>query len=370
MALAWTDRMRVVTAVPALRMLLGMGFTRRWLARARSTPVEGQVLDEHLAAIFRLDDLTHDSVLIGLSPPDARRSVARGVAIVDRPGDAGLETRELEWQGPAGARPARLYVPPGSSPPSPGLLYVHGGGWVTGDLDTHDALCRKLARHGEVRVLSIDYRLAPEHPFPAAVDDAVAAFRWAVAHAGELGLDPARIGVGGDSAGGNLAAVIGLRCGRDAHPPALSLMLYPALDGTLAEPSLATFADGWFLTRPMIDWYYEHYAGKASELRRHPDLSPLLAPDVSAAAPALILPAHFDPLRDEALRYAERLAAANVPVFSFCYPTFSHGFALMTRASPAAARAIERIARAVGQTLRSGHLPVSPEQISGDNRTQ
>lgn len=360
MALGALGRARAAMEGLALRMVLGPGWLRRALAARRSDPVEGQILDEHLAAMLRLDDFTHDSVLLGSKPPRARRRVVRSVAIVDAPCADPMQTRELRWRGPAGESAARLYVPNGLAERSEALLYIHGGGWVTGDIDTHDPLCRKLAARANVRVISIDYRLAPEHPFPAAVDDAVAAFRWTVDHAAELGIHPARIAVGGDSAGGNLSAVVGLRCASDAVRPALTLLLYPALDATLAQPSHATFGDRWFLTRPMIDWYYDHYTGGREKLAQHADLSPLLAPSVEQAPPALLYPAHFDPLRDEAVRYAERLARSNVAVKLHCWPTFIHGFALMTRASPAAAAAVDRIGEELGAALRHG---VSRSQI-------
>lgn len=337
---------------PALKLLLSSPGLRRWLARPRSTPVEGQICDEHLAAMLRLDDLSGESELVGHTAEAARRRTAWQVSIVDAPLDGGVTTRAVEWQGPSGARPARLYMPEALELPAPGLVYIHGGGWVTCDLDTHDALCQKLAFHGRFRVLSVDYRLAPEHPFPAAVEDAVAAFRWAVEHATTLGMDPARIGVGGDSAGGNLGAIVGLKCARDTTPPALSLLLYPGLDATLSQPSHETFADGWFLTHDSIEWYLDHYLSGRADLRRHPDMSPLLAPSVAGAPLALVYPVHFDPLRDEAFRYAERLREAGVEVRFHCFETLVHGFAMMTLASPAAARAVERVAREIGEALR------------------
>lgn len=352
------ERLRITASARALQALLARPAVRRRLARSkqRHLPVEGRVLDEHLAAMLGLDDVTGDSSYLGLPPERARRRMAISVAIVDAPCSREVTTRDLSWRGPSGSRPARLYTPGSLPSPSPALVYFHGGGWVVGDLDTHDALCRKLAAFGQLRVIAIDYRRAPEHPFPAAADDAVAAYRHVIDHASDLGIDPTKVGVGGDSAGGNLSAVIGLECARDRHPPALTLLLYPGLDATLAHASHATFGDRWMLTRPMIDWYYDHYTHGRDDLRREPRLSPLHAKDVSGAPPALILPAHFDPLRDEALRYAERLDAANVPVRVSCFETFIHGFAMMTRASPAAARAVERIAERTGDSLRRGEL--------------
>lgn len=345
-------RARAVIGAPALEALLATGPLRRLLARPRSSPVDGQTCDEHIAAMLRLDDLTNESEIASRTPEVARRRVASEIPIVDAPFEGGVTTRAVEWVAPTGLRAARLYVPDELDTPAPGLIYVHGGGWVTGDLDTHDSLCRKLASLGKLRVLAIDYRLAPEHPFPAPVEDAVAAYRWAVEHASALGMEPTRIGIGGDSAGGNLGAVVGLKCARDPVPPALTLLLYPALDATLSQPSQTTLGEGWFLTNESIEWYLGHYLSGRADLRRHPDVSPLLAPSVSGAARASIYPVHFDPLRDEAFRYAERLREAGVEVHFHCFETLIHGFALMTRACPAAARAVERIAREVGEALR------------------
>ncbi len=214
------------------------------------------------------------------------------------------------------------------------LVYFHGGGWVVGDLDTHDAPCRLLARAAGVRVLSVDYRLAPEHRFPAAADDALAAFRWAVEHAAELGADPRRIAVGGDSAGGNVSASTALQAARDGGPaPAFQLLIYPVTDNAApSDPATQTgsyrmFADGFFLTAEQMRWYRAHYFGAAeATAARDVRASPLLADDLSGLAPAHVVTAGFDPLRDEGEAYAARLREAGVRTTLRRHPGLIHGF--------------------------------------------
>ena len=255
---------------------------------------------------------------------------------------------------------AGVYRPRDLPTPAPTLVFFHGGGWVVGDLDTHDGLCRKLAAHGRVQVIAVDYRLAPEHPYPAAVDDAVAAYRDVVARADELGVRRDRLGVTGDSAGGNLSAVVALAVRADPHPPALQALLYPATDLTCACPSHQRLADAFILNARAIRWYRGHYLGpepSAARLRE-PMLSPLHAPDLAGVAPAYVLTAGFDPLRDEGQAYAARLADAGVPVVSRCFDELIHGFynVAITRASVAA---YEEVDDAVGHPLHHG-LAVSP----------
>ncbi len=232
----------------------------------------------------------------------------------------------------AGGVPARLYRPLGAaSVPLPVLVYFHGGGWVIGDLDTHDTLCRQLANHAGCAVVSVDYRLAPEHPFPAAVDDAVAATRFVHAHAGTFGLDAARLAVGGDSAGGNLAAVVAITA-RDAGalPIAYQLLIYPATDQHRRAASRATNGDGYLLTRDTMAYFTGHYLPDPA---MHDDwrASPLLHADLGRLPPALVVTAGFDPLRDEGLVYADRLSAAGTPTTAVCFERQIHGFVPMGR---------------------------------------
>jgi acetyl esterase len=209
------------------------------------------------------------------------------------------------------------------------LVFFHGGGFVVGDIETHDALCRLICRDAEVHVLSVEYRLAPEHKAPAATEDAYAAYQWAVAHVGELGADPARIAVGGDSAGGNLAtAVAQLARIQGAPLPALQLLIYPVTNFFSGDTRSKTlFANGFFLTKKDMDWFEAHYLGGAAIDASDPRVSPLLADDLSGLPPALVVTAGFDPLRDEGTQYAEAMAAAGVPVDHRQFGSLIHGFA-------------------------------------------
>lgn len=247
-----------------------------------------------------------------------------------------------------GGLKARHYAPGGSARPL--LVFYHGGGFAVGDIDTHDGPCRFLCRELDAHVLSVDYRLAPEHPFPAAVEDADAAFAWAADRAADLGADPARVGVGGDSAGGNLAAVVCVL--RAKHPvrPAAQLLLYPAIDRTRPYPSLAAFADGYILTAGNIAKYTDHYAGgrDLTDVRLCP-----IRGDLAGLPPAVVVTAAFDPLRDEGDAYADALAAAGTPVQKLSFPLV-HGFANLIGFSPACRRALAEAAHAFRHTWEAG----------------
>jgi acetyl esterase len=220
---------------------------------------------------------------------------------------------------------ARVYRPEGAGP-FPVIAFFHGGGWVIGDLDTHDSLCRLTCRDAGIHVLSIDYRLAPEHPAPAAVEDAYAAFTWAHEHAGELGATPGRVAVGGDSAGGNLAAVVAQLARDEAGPaPVLQWLIYPRTDFTAQTRSMSLFARGFLLTRRDMDWFTAQYL-KAFD-PTDPRVSPLLAESLAGLAPALIAVGGFDPLRDEGEAYAAALQAAGTPVDLRYMGSLTHGFA-------------------------------------------
>jgi acetyl esterase len=227
-------------------------------------------------------------------------------------------------------------------------VYFHGGGFVTGDLDTHDDACRTLCHDAGVSVLAVDYRLAPEHPFPAAVDDAFSAFRWAAAHAAELGADPARIGVAGDSAGGNLSAVVAQLAARDGGAtPFLQVLIYPTTDMRRGQRSRSLFARGFLLESDDMDWYDENYLGGAHEKRLDPRASPVLGADLRRVCPAIVVTAGFDPLRDEGNEYASALEGAGVPTRLVSFDGLIHGFVNMGAVSPAARNALGSIGEAV-----------------------
>src|SRR3954471_8467824 len=270
-----------------------------------------------------------ESVPPGALPVDqARRRFAMVLAPLSIRPRLPLTAGERTVAGAVGLLPARLYVPHGAETPGPLLVYFHGGGWVEGSAATHEPSCRLLAHLAGIRVLSVDYRLAPEHPFPAAADDALAPYRDARARAGELGADAARVAVGGDSAGGNLAAVVALDLRGDPAAPAFQLLIYPGLDMTRKHPSRLRLGEGFILTEENMSWSQDQYAPDRAR-RVDPRISPLLAPDLEGLAPAYIATALADPLRDEGEAYAERLRAAGVTVALHRHPQV-HGFFNLT----------------------------------------
>lgn len=264
--------------------------------------------------------------------------------------------RDLAMPGPGGDIALRLYRPAGSSSGSvlPVLVYYHGGGWVIGDLDTHDTLCRELANGSGCVVVAVDYRMAPEHRFPAAALDAIAAARWVHDNATLLHLDATHMAVGGDSAGGNLAAVVA-QAARDEGGPALAfqLLIYPATDNRRTAPSHQANGEGYLLTRDTIGYFHDHYITEASQ-----DLdwraSPLLRDSLAGLPPALVLTAGYDPLRDEGLQYAQRLTEAGNRATLVCFERQIHGFITMGRVIDEAAEAVQLCASHLGRALQRG----------------
>ena len=277
-----------------------------------------------------------------LPVPEARAQYEARIPLMPKPAPVAA-VREFAIAGPAEPLRIRLYTPDGQGP-FPLLVFFHGSGFVLCSLDTHDGMCRNLAASGGCVVASVDYRLAPETKFPGPTEDCLVATRWCAEHAAELGADPARIIVGGDSAGGNLAAVTALRI-RDEGGPALAgqLLLYPVTDfHTPGTPSYVENAEGYGLTRATMEWFWDHYLADPADAR-HPHAAPLRAPDLSRLPPALIQTAEYDPLRDEAEAYGDRLRAAGVPVQVTRYAGMNHGFlfwvGLVDAAAPAMAEA-------------------------------
>lgn len=281
-----------------------------------------------------------------------REAMRRGHAMLEAPAPDLAETRGLEVPGPAGPMRARLYTPLAAGhAPGPGLLFIHGGGFMVCDIDTHDRLARRLAAASRARTLSIDYRLAPEHPFPAAVEDALAAYDWARGPGAEVcGFDPKRLAVAGDSAGGNLAAVIAqARRGADARP-AFQLLIYPLLQMVEINRKGRKALQGGLMSTAILQRMREAYLPNESDAGDS-RASPLLTQDLAGLAPAFIVTAGLDPLGDEGRAYADRLAAAGTPTRHRHYQRYPHGFFQFTAIIPAALAAIEEAGQAMAAAL-------------------
>ncbi|HMN76659.1 MAG TPA: alpha/beta hydrolase [Burkholderiaceae bacterium] len=268
-----------------------------------------------------------------LTPAGARRMYLERRRFTQPDAPAVGDVRAFTADGPHGGIALRAYRPLHATPgaPLPGLVYFHGGGWTIGDLETHDVLCRELANGAGCAVIAVDYRLAPEHRFPCAVDDCFAATAWIARNAASLGIDPALLAVGGDSAGGNLAAVVS-QLARDAGGPSIAyqLLIYPATDQRLGQTSHQTNGEGYLLTRDSIAYYMGHYIANAAD-RLDPRASPLLHENLSGLPPALVLTAGYDPLRDEGLDYANALSSAGNRCTYVCFERQIHGFMPMGR---------------------------------------
>lgn len=284
--------------------------------------------------------------------PQAARAAMR--MSIFRTNDVAIgATSDRTFPGPMGTVGLRVYTPLGTHPPLlPGLVFFHGGGFVLGDLESHDGLCRTLSNESGCRVVSVDYRLAPEHPFPAAVEDCFAAIQWVAANAAELGIDAARIAVGGDSAGGNLAAVAAVLAKKAGGPKlAFQLLIYPVAQlGGAETASMRENAKGYFLEKASMEWFTRLYCPEVNQ-RSDPRLSPLLARDVTGLPPAYVVTAGFDPLRDEGKAYADKLDAAGVPVTYVNYPGMIHGFFSFRGLVPKAREAVAAAAGALRAAL-------------------
>lgn len=337
----------------------------RALGETAPREVDGRVLNRSLQAMLAVSARV-ESLAFGAPGPDGRfdpvamRAQLRRMAKLAMPQRTDVHVVGRTMPGPGGVPLAlRVYrrfgtgLGAGPRAAEPGIAFFHGGGWVTGDLDSHDGSCRLLAAVTGCVVVAVDYRLAPEHPFPAAVDDALAAYGWVHEHAEELGIASGQVAVMGDSAGGNLAAVVAqqTRSGAGAPPPCAQVLVYPALDARFDSASMASFGDGFFLARRSIEYFRSAYLPDPATWE-DPSATPLLADDVAGLAPALVVTAGFDPLCDDGEAYAARLDAAGVEVEHRCYADQVHGFfgmgivpdslALATEVCDAAGRLVRR----------------------------
>jgi len=346
---ATLPRFPVAVEHRVVKLLCGLPPRLQRLLFGEPPVLDGQHLAPDIHTLLWLDRLTSDDGPAGKKAVAETRVERRKEAriVAHRPPIPMARVEAVAIPGPAGTIDARLYVPEATGEPAPLLVYFHGGGWVIGDLDTHDDPCRFLASRSGVRILAVDYRLAPEHPFPAAAEDAFAAFKWATANAETLGADPERIGVGGDSAGANLAAATCLSArDTDSASPAMQLLIYPVTETAGTAPSRRTFGEGFLLTRGDMEWFEERYLPPTVD-RDDPRVALLNATDLSGLPPAYIATAGFDPLRDEGEAFATRLREAGVQVALRRHPGLIHTFLNLTAICPTARAAVLEAAGAL-----------------------
>jgi acetyl esterase len=295
-------------------------------------PIMPVTLDPDAAAVFKAFQEAGRPPYETVSPAEARALYLKGRVVTNPEPPELASVAPLAIPAPHGSIPARIYTPKALRKKdglAPVLVFFHGGGWVIGDLDSHDVVCRKLADEGQLMVISVDYRLAPEHKFPAAVDDAIAATEWIAANAPKLGIDASRLMVGGDSAGGNLAAVVAIAA-RDGNGPAIAgqLLIYPATESARTHPSHSEPETSILLTHSVTKWFYDQYLGSAADAHDW-RASPARANTLIGLPPAYVLTAGADPLRDEGDEYATRLKQAGIPVTYRHFPGQFHGFFTM-----------------------------------------
>ena len=345
-AMATLPRLPVAAEHRVVKFFCGLPPRLQRLLFGKPPVIDGQRLAPDIQALLWLDRLTDEG------GPSEARAVAETRAkrlkeariVAHRPPLPMARIEPVAIPGPAGPLDARLYSPPTAGGPSPLLVFFHGGGWVIGDLDTHDDPCRFLATHSGARVLAVDYRLAPEHPFPAAAEDALAAYEWAAANC-------ERIGVGGDSAGANLAAATCLQArDRNMPVPSMQLLIYPVTETAGTAPSRRTFGEGFLLTRADMNWFEGHYLPPGAN-RDDPRVALLNASDLSGLPPAYVATAGFDPLRDEGEAFAQRLGEAGVQVALRRHPGLVHTFANLAAICPSARAAMLEAAGALRMGL-------------------
>jgi acetyl esterase len=366
---AMTPRERLEYGAARLLDMLPPGLQVR-LSGKPQVAIDGDTLAPEIQLRLALLERRGEPALETLTPVEARTARRHLAAVfAGKPEEVGA-VHNLEIDAGARLR-ARHYVPTEPDRPQPLLVFFHGGGFLFGDLDTHDGVCRLLCARSGAHVLAVDYRLAPEHRFPAAVEDARGALAWAFANASQLGVDARRIGVGGDSAGGNLAAVVSQLAARDGGPaPVLQLLIYPATDFTVRRRSHELFGEGFLLTTPEMDWFEMNYFGDAREQGHDPRASPLLSEDLSGLAPALVVTAAFDPLRDEGEDYAAALRAAGTPATLRRFPGFIHAFVSTTGISRSCREAVIEIAGATRAMFAQAVAPSEERPINKERTVQ
>lgn len=289
--------------------------------------------------------------MTSLSPEEARRTSAEGARVYGGRPEPGVRVEPLTIPAPDRSIPARLYRPERPDPSAPAIVFAHFGGGVIGDLETSHAFCGILAKVTRAPVVSVEYRLAPEHRFPAGLEDVLAAYRYVRDHAAQFGAPSGQAVIGGDSMGGNFAAVICQELARAGEPqPALQLLIYPCVDVASQSASMTTYAEAFPLSRPLMDWFMGHYMGPDAD-PADPRLSPIREADLAGLAPAVVVTAGFDPLVDQGEAYARRLRGAGVPVIYRCYDAMAHGFTAFTGVVPCADVACREVAGLVREGL-------------------
>lgn len=322
---------------PILRLLSGGGVVYQG----------GRTLDPHFQ--FLTAGARHLPAIHTLSAQAGRAASAAGLKGVAGKREAGVRVEDFTIEGPGGDLPLRAYRPADQDPAAPLMVFAHFGGGVIGDLETCDAFCSIIAKVARCAVVSVDYRLAPEHKYPAGFEDTLAAYRWARDNAERFGAPAGVAAIGGDSMGGNFSAILAQEMQRTGEPqPALQLLIYPAVDVASETQSMITYADSYPLSRQIMDWFMGHYMGPEVD-PTNVRLSPIKSPSLKGLAPAIVITAGFDPLVDQGECYAKRLKDAKVPVIYRCYDSLVHGFTAFTGAVPAADVACREIAGFVRQ---------------------